>query len=173
VQKILETSNWGYELDDGNNAATVFRDNDVVTDKGLAKQLPVGKCLGLVRDILHAEMIEVSFDYFRLHRQCWRLLRFVKEKCRDDLIRIYGPDYIQKESELPFVVGYVLMSASSSQQLGELLKSKLPSAQVTSKVLSDAADQLKGMIDSGAGALIVDVVLPKALGISVEFQTEE
>ena len=172
VQKILEKSSWSYELDEDKKAATVFRDSDVVPDKALTRQLPVDKCLGLMRDILHAEMIEVSFDYFRLHRQCWRLLRHVKEQCRDDLIRIFGPDYIQKESELPFVVGYVLLSASSSQQLVDL-KSKLPSAQITSKLLEDAADTLKAMIDAGAGGLIVDVILPKALGISVEFQVEE
>jgi hypothetical protein len=171
VQKILEKSSWSYELDENNKAATVFRDSDVVQDKARTKQLPVDKCLGLTRDVLHAEMIEVSFDYFRLHRQCWRLLRHVKEHCRDDLIRIFGPDYIEKESQLPFIVGYILISASSTEQLDEL-KSKLPSAQITSKLLKDAAYVLEGMIDAGAGALIVDVILPKALGISVEFQAE-
>jgi hypothetical protein len=58
-------------------------------------------------------MIEVSYDYLRLHRQCWRLLGFVKDRCREDLIRMYGPDYMVKESELPFITGYVLTSATS------------------------------------------------------------
>ncbi|KAK7193878.1 hypothetical protein DPSP01_010158 [Paraphaeosphaeria sporulosa] len=90
------------------------------------KQLSVNKCLGLIRDLLHAEMVEDSFDYFRMLRQCWRLLRAASVPCQDGLIRIYGPDYIERESQRPFVIGYVLMWASSAQELGDLMPSKRP-----------------------------------------------
>jgi hypothetical protein len=117
-------------------------------------------------------MIEVSYDYLRLHRQCWRLLGFVKDRCREDLIRMYGPDYMVKESELPFITGYVLTSATFSHAACEGLRARLPGVKVTSKVLADATDVVKGMIDQGAGALIVDLILPEGLGLEIEFEFE-
>lgn len=172
VQNILENANWDYEMNDEGRVLEVFRDTDVAPRKAPVKQLTVSKLLGLLRDLLHAEVIEVSYDYLLLHRQCWRLLRFVKHRCCDDLIRIYGPSYIETESQLPFIVGYVLMSATSTQQLGDALLPKLPGVQLTSKILTDAGEVLQAMIDTGAGALIVEHILPKALGLQIDFETE-
>jgi hypothetical protein len=97
----------------------------------------------------------------------------VKDHVRDDLIRIYGPDYMQKESELPFIVGYVLMTASRSQELGGLLMAKRPGVQVTSKVQEGARYVVEGLITSGAGGLIVERILPHALDLQIDFEVEE
>ncbi|KAF2993588.1 hypothetical protein E8E13_000745 [Curvularia kusanoi] len=172
VQKILDNSSWDYELDDNDNAQQVFKDVGEAPRRSRAKEMSVSKCVGLVRDLLHAEVIEISFDYFRLHRQCWRLLGAVKDHVREDLIRIYGPDYMQRESELPFIVGYVLMASSQSQELGELLKPKLPGVQVTSRVQEGARYVLEGLIASGAGGLIVEQILPRALNMQIDFEFE-
>ncbi|KAH6639064.1 hypothetical protein C7974DRAFT_304256 [Boeremia exigua] len=172
VQKILESSNWDYELDDNDRAQTVYKDIGEASRKAPAKQLSVAKCVGLIRDLLNAEMVEIAYDYLRLHRQCWRLLRAVKDACRDDFIRIFGPDYMQKESQLPFVVGYVLLTASNSQQLGELLIAKQPGIEITSKVLNDAKEVVKAMVESGAGGLIVDHILPQGLDMHIDFEVE-
>ena len=173
VQKVLEKGSWDYDLDDDDRAQMVYKDIGEAPKKAPVKQLTVAKCVGLIRDLLHAEIIEIAFDYLRLHRQCWRLLRIVKDACRDDLVRMYGPDYMQKESELPFVVGYVLMTATGSQQLGELLKAKQPGVQVTSKVLTEARRVVEGMVESGAGGLIVEQILPRALNLHINFEVEE
>lgn len=175
VQKIIENSGWDVDLDDEGNAQQIYRDVGEAPKHKLkeGKRLPVAKCLGLVRDLVHAEIVEVSFDYFRMHRQCWRLLRAVKDQCRDDLIRFYGPDYIEKESQLPFVVGYVLMTASRTQQAGELFKARQPGVEVTSRVLEEAKGVVAGMIESGSGSLIVEQILPRALDLQIEFETEE
>lgn len=173
VQKVLEKDSWEYELDDHNRAQAVYKDIGETPKKAPAKQLSISKCVGLVRDLLHAEIIEIAFDHLRLHRQCWRLLRAAKDHCRDDLIRIFGPDYIQKESELPFVVGYVLMTVPRSQELGELLKAKQPGVQVTSKVLGGARYVFESMVESRAGGVIVEQILPRALDLHVDFEFEE
>ncbi|PVH92820.1 hypothetical protein DM02DRAFT_698351 [Periconia macrospinosa] len=173
VQKILDNSTWDYELDAEDNAEQVYKDIGGDTKAAPKKQLPVNKCVGLVRDLLHAETVEVSFDYFRMHRQCWRLLRVVKNHCRADLIRIYGPEYLDKESQLPFVVGYVLMTATSTQQIGDMPKARLPGVQVTSQVLEGAKHVIEGMLESGAGALVVDQILPRALDLHIEFEAEQ
>ncbi|KAJ8108349.1 hypothetical protein OPT61_g8231 [Boeremia exigua] len=173
VKQILEKCNWAYELDGHDHAQMVYKDVGEVPQKPSVKHLSVAKGIGLIRDLLYAEIIEIAFDYLRLHRQCWRLLRIVKETCRDDLIKFFGPDYIQKESQLPFVVGYVLLTASNSQQLGDLLKRKHPGLQVTSKVLDDAKKVVKVMIESGAGGLVVEHILPKGLGLQIDFEIED
>jgi hypothetical protein len=175
VQKIIENSRWDIDLDDEGNAQQIYKDvGEAPKSKSKdGKRLPAAKCLGLVRDLVHAEMIEVSFDYFRMHRQCWRLLRAVKDQCRDHLIRFYGPDYIEKESQLPFVVGYVLMTASRTQQAGELLKARQPGVEVTSRVLEEAKGVVGGMVESGVGSLIVEHILPRALDLQTDFETEE
>lgn len=61
---------------------------------------------------LHAETLEMAYPYLILHRMCWRLLRGVKESCDPILRKLYTPTYIEKESQLPVVVGYILMTAS-------------------------------------------------------------
>jgi hypothetical protein len=122
---------------------------------------------------VHAEMMEVQLDYLRLHRTCWRLLRSVKEQCRDDLFRMLDPHYIGKESQLPFIVGHVLMSAMNSQQVGDTSKARLVGVQVADKVLTDAKEVLKTMIDVGAGALIVEHILPEGLGAQIDFEFEQ
>ena len=89
VQRIIEKGSWEYELKDNDRAQIVYKDIDETPRKAHAKQLSVAKCVGLIRDLLHAEIIEIAFDYVRLHRQCWRLLRAVKDPCRDDLIKTF------------------------------------------------------------------------------------
>jgi hypothetical protein len=65
------------------------------------------------------------------------------------------------------------MSASSTQQVSDMLKARLPGVKTTGKVLADATSVVEGMTEQGVGALIVDHILPKGLGmeIEVEFKT--
>jgi hypothetical protein len=171
VQKILEGSSWGYELNEDGRVNEVYKDTDEAPKKVSVKHLHVSKLLGLVRDVIHAETVEIAFDYLRLHRMCWRLLRFVKEHCHNDLTRMFGPSYIEKESQLPFIVGYVLMSATSSQQMGDMLKARLPGVEVTDKLLAEAKSLVQGLVEGIAGALVVEHVLPE-IGVRIDFEFE-
>ncbi|KAF1928339.1 uncharacterized protein M421DRAFT_5390 [Didymella exigua CBS 183.55] len=88
--------------------------------------------------------------------------------------KLDGNDHAQqKESELLFIVGYVLMTASGSQELGELLKAKRSGVQVPSKVLEDARYVVKGLNESRAGELIVEQILPRAIDLHIDFEVEE
>jgi hypothetical protein len=103
-------------------------------------------------DLLNTEMVEVAFDYLALHRQCWRLLTRVRDACRSDLARMYGPQYMMRPSELPSVVGYVLMANSGSHQCAEQMKLKAPVAGaggVSSKLLEMARGVVRAMVESG------------------------
>jgi hypothetical protein len=174
VQNIVDKSEWEWDMDEENQPTGLFKDSDVKpgSKKGHAKVLPVAKLLGLLRAMLHAEVIEISFDILTHHRQCWRLLRAVKDGCRDKLIKMYGPDYIVKETELPFVVGYILMAATTTAKLGDWMKID-QSAKVSSAVLADAAGVVEELASCEAGAMIVEKILPQILGVEIQFQTEE
>jgi hypothetical protein len=174
VQLILDKSEWQWEFDDEGNPATLVKDSEVV--KGYSKplstkQVTMTRLISLLRAGIQAEILEFSFDYLTFHRFCWRLLRSVKDSCRDQLIRMYGPDYIEKENQLPFVVGYILATATNTKLLAESMRVKLTD-EVTSAVLKCAADELEGMVMTGAGEM-VGTVLRETLGVPFEFQEDD
>ncbi|KAF2703036.1 hypothetical protein K504DRAFT_452005 [Pleomassaria siparia CBS 279.74] len=174
VQSIVDKCTWGYEMNEDGQPAELFKDSDIKPggQKGHARQLPVAKLLGLLRAMLHAEMIEISFDFLCLHRQCWRLLCSLRDHCRDQLIKVYGPKYMEKETELPFVVGYILMTASTTQHLDTWMNLD-QTTKVSSSMLQDAAYVVEGLAGSEAASLIVERLLPDMLGVEIAFETEQ
>jgi hypothetical protein len=72
---------------------------------------------------------------------------------------------------LPFIVGYVLTSATSNQQVSDMVKGRLPGVGVTNKLLSGAKGLVQAMIEQGAGSLIVEHALPK-IGVQIDFEFE-
>jgi hypothetical protein len=169
VQKILEGVNWKYGLDEDDRVNKIYKDSDEAPKKESVKHLHIAKLLGLVCDVVHAESIEIAFDYLRLHRTCWVLLRSIRDSCHDDLTRMYDPDCIGKESKLPIIVRYVLMSGLSNRQVGETPNGRLFGVEMTDKPLINAKGCLQAMILYGVGSLIVDQVPPK-IGIQMNFK---
>ncbi|OCK73014.1 hypothetical protein K432DRAFT_430786 [Lepidopterella palustris CBS 459.81] len=119
-----------------------------------------------LRDAIQQEVFELTFDHFRLHRMCWSLLRMIKEKLDDDLKRLYGPGYIEREDQLPFVVGYILMTATNTKSVAGLLLPK-KNGEVTSELLRKAAEEVRSMIDSGAGGLCLKF-MRESWGMNIE-----
>lgn len=97
---------------------------------------------------LQSEVQEFGYDFLTIHDSCWLLLRAVQKQCDSDLIKIYGPGYIETESQLPFVVGYVFLTATETKKVGSLLLKK--SDIVTSKLLHSTTEPLKKLINGGA-----------------------
>ncbi|KAI4155207.1 MAG: hypothetical protein LQ340_001140 [Diploschistes diacapsis] len=103
-----------------------------------------------MRNTLSSERLELDFDYLLLHRMCWRLLRSVQEKCDAQLKDMFGPGYLERESQLPFVVGYIFMGATRTKRLGAMLVKK-KSDVVSSKLLEQAAGVMDGYLESCGG----------------------
>ncbi|KAK1990766.1 hypothetical protein LX36DRAFT_663930 [Colletotrichum falcatum] len=108
---------------------------------------------------LNCESLEMAFPYLVMHRWCWRLLRSVKDACDPVLRELYTPAYMEKESELPWVVGYVLMAAAGAKGAPDM------------RLLRRAADCYNGMIGSEAGILAIAVA--RSIGKDIEFEEEE
>lgn len=67
----------------------------------------------LVRSLtlaLAAESLEMAFPYLTLHRSAWGFLRAVRDACDPLLRQIYSPAYMERESQLPWVIGWIFMA---------------------------------------------------------------
>ncbi|EXA28711.1 hypothetical protein FOVG_19697 [Fusarium oxysporum f. sp. pisi HDV247] len=171
VNQIISRSRFQEEGSEKNNTLmlTLIDDRDELRKKRQPKQRkkmtgeaqwPPGELLRSLVLALGAETLEFSFPYLLMHRWCWQFLRHVKEACDFTLKQLYTTSYIEKESELPFVVGYIFMAASDDQERkGEFL-------------MRAAAKVLNVMIEGGAGELVLGVVR-NAYGFQVEFATED
>lgn len=118
----------------------------------------------LVRSLalaLTAESLEFGFPYLLMHRWCWKVLRSVKICCDFILRRTYGPAYMERESELPFVVGYIFMALSGTEGHGP-----------DNELLKAAAHAFKEMIDAKAGELVINVCR-QAYDLDIEFEEED
>jgi len=91
---------------------------------------------------LQVESMELAFPYLLINRWSWKLLRVVKDECHPLLSQQYSPAYIERENQLPFVVGYILLAASK----GDL------------RPLQLAAEAVNGLITSGAGGFVIKVM---------------
>ncbi|KDN61739.1 hypothetical protein CSUB01_10812 [Colletotrichum sublineola] len=108
---------------------------------------------------LNCESLEMAFPYLVMHRWCWILLRSVKDACGPVLRELYTPAYMEEESELPWVVGYVLMAAAGVEGAPDL------------RLLSLAAGCYNAIVTSEAGMLAIAVT--RSIGKNIQFEEEE
>ncbi len=107
---------------------------------------------------LHAETFEFTFPYLIMHRWCWRVLRSVKDSCDSLLRQLYTRAYMERETELPFVVGWIFMAAAG------VIPDRRP--------LVVAAHVLDEFIECGTGSFIM-TLMEREFGMPVEFQVED
>ncbi|KAK7999004.1 hypothetical protein PG991_014679 [Apiospora marii] len=110
---------------------------------------------------LHAETLEFAFPYLHFHRWCWRVLRAVKEDADELLREKYTPNYLERENQLPFVVGWIFMAASGAE-----------GGVSDRRPLQKAAEAVNTFFELGTGGFLVNKVLGEALGIPVAFEDE-
>ena len=121
--------------------------------------------LNALLEALQSEMPELTVYRFRLHIYSWLLLRAIKEALDDDLRDIYGPGYLERENQLPFVVGYILMTAVGTSKVAGALAPKRKDV-VTRRLLAKAAEVMRGMLEAGAAGIEL-MMLKKDLGAEV------
>ncbi|KAH8881079.1 hypothetical protein GQ53DRAFT_889086 [Thozetella sp. PMI_491] len=110
---------------------------------------------------LHTETVEFSFPYLRMHRWCWRVLRGVKAECDAILRQLYTAAYIENESQLPWVVGWILMAGSG-----------IEGGMSNLEPLEKATVVLKELISFGTANLLISKVMGEKLGMPIQFEIE-
>lgn len=108
--------------------------------------------LNSLLNAIQSEMVELTFNHFRMHTFSWRLLRNLKEELDADLRDIYGPGYLERENQLPFLVGYIFMTGAQTSRLEGLLAPK-KKVEVSNRLLEKAASVVNLMLATGAGRI--------------------
>ena len=73
---------------------------------------------------ISAEEHVLRFDYISLHVRCLRFLRTLRTVLDDQLRHCFGPDYIENETQLCFVIYYIFKEAAGFAKFGKSLKEK-------------------------------------------------
>lgn len=113
---------------------------------------------------LSQEVPLLSFDYFGLHRSCWSVLRTTQKAMHQKLLKYFGSGYLETETQLPFIVGYIFMVASQSQGASEQLpglKKMLKGAKVGSELLASAGEGLQVLLTSESWSTQIDMQVQK------------
>lgn len=103
--------------------------------------------LQLLDTLRHAIAVEehmLRFDYFSLHLRCLRLLHTLRELLDQKLQQYFGPNYIENETQLPFLVSYIFEVAAGSGKIGKVLKVKDGSESLMVKRASEVVHEFIG-----------------------------
>lgn len=133
-----------------------------------AQSIPTNEFLLDIANSLHAECVEVSIDYLRMHLRCWKLLRKVNEVCKPRLLHTYGAGYLETENQLPFVVGYIFMAATATSKIADVMVPRREGVEVSSRLLLTAAEPLKELV-AGAEGGAVTRGMEEVVGFRIDF----
>ncbi|KAL1836641.1 hypothetical protein VTJ49DRAFT_4828 [Mycothermus thermophilus] len=125
---------------------------------------------------LHAETISLVFPYLSLHRSCWQRLREIRAACDPLLRERFTPAYMEKETELPWVVGYIFLAAADPVVVAGLTGDGMEGnllgggrdARRDLRLLSMAAEVINGLV--GTGKLTEALAVLREMRHNVEFE---
>ena len=111
------------------------------------KQYTTTQLLTAVREGVAGEELYLLFDYFSLHQRGYKLLRDVQSHVHGDLVKYFGPSYVEEESQLPYVVGWVFEVARGSDRIVESMRLE----NAGSRMMQEPSDVLARMLQNGIG----------------------
>ncbi|KAK2058793.1 hypothetical protein LY76DRAFT_592953 [Colletotrichum caudatum] len=107
---------------------------------------------------LESESLEIAFPYLVMHRWCWKFLRSIKDACDPVLRELWTPAYMEKETQLPWLVSWILMAAAGVGITPDL------------RPLHLAARTCDSMISSESGKLAIEIA--RRIGKEIEFEEQ-
>lgn len=138
--------------------------NDKGKDGKKQVHLSLGALLLQLALTLHIETVELSFDYFAMHRTCWGLLRTIRAELEPSIAKLIGETPLENETQMVWLIGYLyLMMAhgTTTQKEG------------AEKLLGEVAGILRrDIIEAGKGAEVV-ASLRSHLGLVLQLGEEE
>lgn len=103
---------------------------------------------------LQGEALEMSIPYMSLHRQCWTLLRAIRQRCDPLLRQLYTPAYMEREAELCLIVGWIIFEHGKQGTTNLLVQA----GEVADKFVQSEGAKVQGLM--------------KDLGIRIEYNEE-
>ncbi|KAH8172494.1 hypothetical protein LIA77_06749 [Sarocladium implicatum] len=107
---------------------------------------------------LQSETLEMIYPYLLMHRWCWDLLRSVKGRCDPVLRELHTGAYMEKESELPCVLAFILMAAIGAGGPHDMRPLKL------------AAECFSDMVNADTGKIAIQAL--RKAGMEIHFKEE-
>ncbi|KAI1115971.1 hypothetical protein F5Y14DRAFT_408804 [Nemania sp. NC0429] len=176
VERVIEASQWEAEGSEEDNTLIMGRltKGELARKKmqekrdGKQKAKPAGKPARPTPDeLIHSlilalnnESLEFAFPLLTMHRSCWRLLRAVKQQCDPVLRELFTPAYLERESELPFVVGWIFMAAATFETPPDM------------RPMLEAAKGVRQEVILGEGGMVA-VRRLNELGFPISFKGED
>ncbi|KAK8179069.1 hypothetical protein BC567DRAFT_285089 [Phyllosticta citribraziliensis] len=119
------------------------------------QRLPIAGLLKKMCNALQGEMFEMTFNYFRMHIQCWKVLQSIKEESHDVLSTMTCFNLLDKAAQLPYVAGMVFFS---TMRTSNLFLAKMASTRNTHGaapiLFVDTANVIEALIDRGEGDVV-------------------
>jgi hypothetical protein len=100
--------------------------------------------LDTLRHAIAAEEPMLRFDYFTFHLRCLSLLRDLRNVLDNKIRQYFGNDYLENDTQLPFVVGYIFQVANGTADIGEITRLR---DNLTSLMMTRAAAVVKEYIE--------------------------
>ncbi|EPQ27820.1 uncharacterized protein PFL1_04565 [Pseudozyma flocculosa PF-1] len=98
--------------------------------------------LDVLRAGLEVEGRSLCFDYVEMHVRCIMVLRRVVKAVEEQLTKKVGPNFLDDEGQLPWIVGWVLQFACKSGQAGRAMGMVKGQEPVFSRMLCSASRAL-------------------------------
>ncbi|RDW79076.1 uncharacterized protein DSM5745_05928 [Aspergillus mulundensis] len=186
LEKILADGVWeieleGQEQDQDGDVLTMSRrvgnkESKLSNSKSSARQrwdtarrLTPTELLTTLRNTLQVEAPEMNFDYLTLHQLCWQMLRRLHAAVDPFLRRAFGPEYMEAETQLPFLVGWIFMVAAGTDEATKKLR-RDELVTVKSGTLAKAGEVVSEMmVEDGVG----DIVKRALERLGYVFEVEE
>lgn len=95
-------------------------EDDPSTTQERLKQCTLPELLAALRNSVMAEFVEFTFDYLTMHKMSWITLATIHKIMRSEFIKNFGPQYIENETQIPIIVGYILTHGAAAERLNKL-----------------------------------------------------
>lgn len=105
-----------------------------------------------LQEKIQADILALNLDYFALHMRCIDLLRDIHSSLHLDFVKfLQAPNYLEKESQLPFLVGYLFTINYGSAMSADQLKVSGRGVEVKSRTLLKSAEVVKKLVLNQGG----------------------
>jgi len=104
--------------------------------------------LSVLEKGLQVETTSIRFDYISMHLRCLRLFRKVKAVSEVYLTGKIGPDFLEDDSQLPQITGWIFMFAALGlRQTEKVTGVKRDGGMSKSRLLMNAAMEIRQILD--------------------------
>ena len=94
---------------------------------------------------ISSELPNLLFGYFAMNQQCLTLLREIRTRFDAQFFKFVEPEYLGNESQLPFLVVFILRIAVGSDQIAQMLP-RMSRGSAHSALMTDIGEAVQNFV---------------------------